>query len=115
MSFYREPDWQGPFTVGMWQIRYDLDRDSVLLFFRGGVQESAARPEHEWGAGILRGKARDEDAERQLADCPDLRGKIHWTSFGDSPWLCVHGRDIDAVTDQARALLAKQRSGVAGA
>jgi hypothetical protein len=98
----------------MWQIRYNLDKDSVILFFRAGVGESVVPPKLEWGVAILRDNVRDEIAERQLLDCPNLAGKIHQSSFGGSPFLCVLGPDIDAVTDQARALLAQPHSRVAG-
>src|SRR5262245_39852106 len=101
MSFFREPDWQGPFTLGMWQIRYDLDPDHVIVFVRGGGRRESIQPENEWGAGILRGGVQDRGAEQRLLGSPELAGKVWCVPIGGSPWLCLHGRDIDAVTDQA--------------
>ena len=102
MSLYRNPDWQAPFTLGMWQICYRIDGERHLLFFRGGGKEAPANPAHEWGLAVMHGKERDFDAEQRVRALPGLADHSRPCDLGDTEVLAVLEKDIDFVVDRVR-------------
>src|SRR5271163_3050322 len=102
MSCFREPDSQGPLTLGMWKICYRLQGERYLLLFRGGGREAAANPAHEWGLAVMRGDARDPDAEQRLRTLSALAGRLRRCPLGGDEVFAVDEGDIDFVVDRIR-------------
>jgi hypothetical protein len=102
MQTFRKPDWQGPFSTGMWQICYRLDGDRHILFFGGEGPRAPSRPECEWGLAVMCGKERDFDAEQRVRSIPELKDRCRPCDLGGTEVLALLEKDIDFVVDRVR-------------
>jgi hypothetical protein len=102
MSGFRDPDWQGPHTLGMWKICYSLDPERHLLLFRGGGRHAPTNPSHEWGLVVMCGNVRDLQAEQRLRSLPGLEGPLRSCRLGDDDVFALNEGDIDFVVNRIR-------------
>ena len=102
MNLYRNPDWQAPFTLGMWQICYRIDTERHLSFSRGGGRQAPSSPAREWGLVVMSGKERDFAAEQHVRAIPELAGRCWPCDLGGTEILALLEKDIDFVVDRVR-------------
>ncbi len=105
MPGFRKPDWQEPFSTGMWQICFRIDGERHLLLLRGGGREAPINPAREWGLAVMCGKERDFDAEQRVRANPDLMSRCHPCDLGGTEVLALLEKDIDFVVDRVREAL----------
>ena len=102
MDPYRSPDWQAPFTLGMWQICYRIDGNRYLTLFRGGGRQASNNPAREWGMAVMCGQDRDSAAEQRVRSIPELTGRCHPRDVDGTEVLMLLEKDIDFVVERVR-------------
>jgi hypothetical protein len=98
----RNPDWQAPFTLGMWQICYHVDSERHLSFSRGGGRQAPSNPAREWLLVVMWGTERDFAAEERVRALPELTGLWRPCNIEAEEYLALLEKDIDFVVERVR-------------